>query len=125
MTFPLFIVQPDTVVRRHRSGFRLYWKWKSGKPGRPKVPQEAITLIRKMSRENSTWGAPRIHREPRKLGLELSEPTVAKYRVRSLKPPSQTWKTFLRNHLADAVAIDFFTVPTAVWTGRRLIQAFP
>lgn len=150
----LFIVQPATVVGWHRKGFRLYWKWKSGKPGRPRVPQETRTIIRRMSRENSTWGAPRIHGELLKLGIDLSEPTIAKYMVRTRKPPSQTWKTFLQNHMGETVAVDFLTVPTApfkilyvflilsherrkivhfnvtssptaVWAGRQLIQAFP
>jgi len=110
----LVIVQPDTVVRWHRQGFRLYWRWKSRPKtvGRPKVETEIRKLIRRMCRENPTWGAPRIHSELQLLGYDVSETTVAKYMVRHRKPPSQTWRAFLDNHLTDIVAIDFFTVPT-------------
>ena len=118
----LVIVQPDTVVRWHRQGFRLYWRFKSrGKPGRPKVEAEIHKLVRRMCRENPSWGAPRIPSELELLGYEVSETTVAKYMVRRRNPPSQTWRTFLDNHLADIVAIDFFTVPTATF---RILFAF-
>jgi hypothetical protein len=110
----LIIVKPETVVKWHREGFRLYWRWKSRAPiGRPKIDLEVRELIRRMSRENPLWGVPRLQSELRLLGFEVAERTVAKYRVKQAKPPSQTWKTFLRNHASQIVAIDFFTVPTA------------
>ena len=107
----LCIVQPETVIRWHRRGFKLYWRWKSrhGKPGRPPIPQEIRELIRRMSRENPRWGAPRICSELLLLGHDVAERTVAKYMVRSRQPPSQTWRTFLDNHVPDIVACDFFT----------------
>src|SRR5262249_53636547 len=96
----LIIVKPETVIKLHRQGFRLYWRWKSKAPvGRPKIDKEIRELIRKMSRENPLWGTPRIQAELRLLGYDLAESTVAKYRVKSKKPPSQTWKSFLRNHV--------------------------
>jgi len=93
----LMIVKAETVIAWHRKGFRLFWTWRirRGKPGRPKVPQEIRDLIRMLSRNNPGWGAPRIHGELLKLGIEITEPTVAKYMVRHRKPPSQTWRTFL------------------------------
>src|SRR5499427_5878905 len=107
------IIKPETVIAWHRRGFRLYWSWKSRHPlGRPSLSAEVITLIRKMSLANPRWGAPRIHGELLKLGFELSEATVAKYMVRHRKPPSQTWRTFLANHMKDMVSSDFFVVPT-------------
>jgi putative transposase len=110
----LLIVKPETVIAWHRKGFRLYWTWKvrRGKPGRPAVPPEVRDLIRMMSRNNPMWGAPRIHGELLKLGIEITEPTVAKYMLRTRKPPSQTWRTFLENHVKSMVSVDFFTVPT-------------
>jgi|SRR5271169_972956 len=109
----LVIVKPETVIAWHRRGFRLYWRWKCRHTqGRPSVSREVIVLIRKMSLANPRWGAPRIHGELLKLGFELSQATVAKYMVRRRKPPSQTWRTFLRNHMRDMVATDFFVVPT-------------
>lgn len=110
----LVIVQPQTVVAWHRKGFRLYWRWKSraGKCGRPRVSHETRELIKQMSRANPLWGAPRIHGELLKLGIEISQATVAKYMVRRRKPPSQTWRTFLENHVQQLVAIDFLVVPT-------------
>ena len=112
----LVIVKPETVIKWHRQGFKYYWRWKSrsGRVGRPKIDQEIRDLIRRMSRENPTWGAPRIQAELHLLGYEVAESTVAKYRVRSRKPPSQTWKSFLRNHAGQIAAIDFFTVPTVM-----------
>jgi hypothetical protein len=108
------IVQPDTVLRWHRSAFRLYWRWKSRSGGgRPKVPIEVRTLIRRMSVENPLWGAPRIHGELLKLGIEVAQSTVAKYMAKSLPGGSgQTWKTFLRNHAAGIGAMDFLGLPT-------------
>ena len=110
----LMIVKAETVVAWHRKGFRLFWTWKihRGKPGRPKVPQEVRDLIRMMSRNNPRWGAPRIHGELLKLGIEITQPTVAKYMVRRRKPPSQSWRTFLDNHVKSMVSVDFFVVPT-------------
>ena len=144
------------MVAWHRAGFRLFWTWKvrHGQPGRPLISCEVRDLIRKMCRENNGWGAPRIHGELLKLGIDIGETTVSKYMVRSRKPPSQTWRTFLGNHLTQMVSIDFFTVPTlrfqvlyvflvmahdqrrilhcnvtahptAEWTGQQLREAFP
>ncbi len=152
----LVIVQPQTVVRWHQQGFKLYWQWKSRskKPGRPKIDAEIRKLIRRMSLENPTWGTPRIRSELRLLGNETSKATVDKYKVRHRKPPSQTWRAFLDNHVPDIVAVDFFTVPTATfrilfcfivlrhhrrmvvhfnvtahptarWTAQQIVEAFP
>ena len=113
----LVIVKPETVIGWHRQGFRLFWKWKSchGKPGRPRTSKEIRELIRRMSRENPLWGAPRIHGELLKLGIDVSQATVTRYMVRHPKPPSQTWRTFLDNHVGCLVSIDFFVVPTATF----------
>ena len=110
----LVMVKPETVVGWHRRGFRLFWTWKvrRGQPGRPVVPADVRQLIRKMSRENPLWGAPRIHGELLKLGIEVGETSVGKYMARGSKPPSQTWRTFLENHVKTMVSVDFFTVPT-------------
>jgi putative transposase len=152
----LVIVKPETVIKWHRQGFKYYWRWKSksGHVGRPRIDQEIRGLIRRMSFENPTWGVPRIQAELHLLGYEVADSTVAKYRVRSHKPPSQTWKSFLRNHAGQIAAIDFFTVrtvtfnvlygfvvllhdrrrvvhfnvtahPTALWTAQQIIEAFP
>ncbi len=114
---PLAIVQPETAIRWHKRGFRLYWRWKSRPrwPGRKQVPREIRDLIRSMSRSNPLWGAPRIHGELLKLGVTVSQATVSKYMIRHQKPPSQTWRTFLSNHAKDIVSIDFFTVPIATF----------
>jgi len=113
----LAIVQPETVIKWHHLGFKLFWRWKSkrGKPGRPPIERELRDLIRRMSRENPTWGAPRILSELILLGHDVAEETVAKYMVRNKKPPSQTWRTFLANHVPDIAACDFFTVPTVTF----------
>ena len=109
----LAIVKPDTIVRWHRAGFRLYWCWKSRRRGgRPTVPLEIRKLIREMSIANSLWGAPRIHGELLKLGIEIGQTSVAKYMVRRTGPPSQGWKTFLNNHADGIAAMDLFVVPT-------------
>ena len=152
----LYTLRPATVVKWHREGFTRYWRWRSRakKAGRPTIDAEIPELIRQMSRENPLWGAPRILSELQLLGYKLSERTVAKYMVRSNKPPSQKWRTFLQNHASDIVAIDFFTVPTATfrvlfcfvvlchdrrrvvhfnvtehptaaWTAQQVIEAFP
>jgi len=107
------VVQPDTILRWHRAGFRAYWRWKSrGRPGRPRVSRELRELIQRMSKENPLWGAPRIHRELVKLGFEIAESTVSKYMIRRRGPRSQTWRTFLRNHADAIAAIDLCVVPT-------------
>ena len=107
------IVKPETVVRWHRKGFRLYWRWKSRtRGGRPRIPSELRRLIRDMSIANALWGAPRIHGELLKLGIEVAQSTVAKYMARERRPPSQSWKTFLRNHAAGIAAMDLLVVPT-------------
>jgi putative transposase len=148
--------QAGTVLAWHRKGFRLFWTWKvrHGQPGRPTVSRETRDLIRRMCRENPTWGAPRIHGELLKLGIDIGQSSVTKYMVRCCKAPSQTWRTFLENHVSQLVSIDFFTVPTirfqvlyvflvlshdrrrilhfnvtrhptAAWTGQQLREAFP
>ena len=151
----LLIIQPSTVVQWHRQGFKLYWRWKSRKSlGRPPIEGEIRDLIRRMSRENPTWGAPRILSELLLLGRPVAESTVAKYMIRQPKPPSQTWRTFLENHGGQIAAVDFFTVPTvtfrvlyvflvlrhdrrrivhfnvtpnptARWTAQQIVEAFP
>jgi transposase InsO family protein len=118
----LTIIQPETLVRWHRAGFRCYWRWKS-RPvgGRPPIETELRLLIRRMSVENSLWGAPRIHGELLKLGFEVAQSSVAKYMVKRRGPPSQGWRTFLRNHAPDIAAMDLFVVPTI---GFDLLYAF-
>jgi putative transposase len=119
----LLLVKPDTVIAWHRKGFRLYWKWKSHrrKIGRPGISKELRGLIRNMSASNVLWGAPRLHGELLKLGIELSQATVAKYMVKHRKPPSQTWRAFLENHVKQLVSIDFFVVPTVTF---RILYVF-
>src|SRR5437762_13617643 len=107
------VVQPATILRWHRCGFRAYWRWKSrARPGRPRVDRELRALIRRMSEENPLWGAPRIHGELLKLGFEVAQSSVAKYMVKRCGPPSQGWCTFVRNHAPDIAAMDLFVVPT-------------
>ena len=110
----LVIVKPATVIAWHRQGFKCYWRWKSraGKCGRPFVSLETRELIRQMSKANPLWGAPRIHGELLKLGIEISQATVAKYMSRQGKSPSQSWRTFLENHVQQIVATDFLVVRT-------------
>ena len=109
----LAIVRPETVIRWHRAGFRSYWRWKSRhRCGRPTVPLEIRRLIRQMSIANPLWGAPRIHGELLKLGIDIGQTSVAKYMARRGAPPSQGWKTFLRNHADGIAAMDLFVVPT-------------
>ena len=116
------IVKPDTIISWSRKGFRLYWRWKSrARQGRPSTARDVRDLIRKMSLANPGWGAPRIHGELLKLGIDIGETTVAKYLVRPHRPPSQTWKTFLTNHVHELVCADFFVVPTATF---RLLFVF-
>jgi putative transposase len=119
---PLRIIKPETVIAWNRQGFRLYWSWKSrARNGRPMTTHEIRALIQKMSLANPRWGAPRIHGELLKLGIDIGETTVAKYMVRPRRPSSQTWKTFLKNHMQDLVSTDFFVVPTATF---RLLFVF-
>src|SRR3984885_6429522 len=109
----LIIIQPETLVRWHRAGFRRYWRWKSNwRGGRPRIEMELRALIRRMSMENQLWGAPRIHGELLKLGFSVAQSTVAKYMAKRRGPPSQGWRTFLRNHAPDIAAMDLFVVPT-------------
>lgn len=151
----LLIAKPETVIAWHRKGFRLYWRWKSrNRDGRPVVSGEVRDLIRKMSLANPLWGAPRIRGELLKLGIQVSQATVAKYMDHHRKPPSQTWRTFLANHTKGLVSTDFFVLPTitfkvlfvfvilahdrrrpvhfavtshptAEWTAQQLLEAFP
>src|SRR5476651_2850228 len=151
----LTIIRPETLVRWHRAGFRYYWRWKSGsRGGRPQIETDLRALIRQMSMENPLWGAPRIHGELLKLGFEVAQSSVAKYMVKQHWPPSQGWRTFLRNHAPDIAAMDLFvaptigfdllyafiivrldrrdlvwinvtTNPTAEWIARQLTEAFP
>lgn len=113
----LIVVKPETVIRWHRKGFKLFWAYKSRKKGagRPSLDPEITAHIKNMARANPLWGAPRIHGELLKLGIELHERTVSKIikRCRPRNPPSQTWKTFLKNHMFNTFAADFFVVPTA------------
>jgi putative transposase len=111
------IVQPATVLRWHRRAFAVYWGWQSrSRPqGRPSAPPELCALIRQMHQANPLWGAPRIHGELRKLGLDVSQTTVAKYLPRRTRPPSPTWGSFLRTHASQLATLDFFTVPTATF----------
>jgi hypothetical protein len=116
------IVQPETLVRWHRVGFRRYWCWKSSsRGGRPQIETELRALIRQMSTENQLWGAPRIHGELLKLGFSVAQSTVATYMVKRRGSPSQGWRAFLRNHAADIAAMDLFVVPTI---GFKLLYGF-
>lgn len=153
----VYIVQPDTVVRWHKRAFKFYWRRKSerGKRGRPSLDPEIRAIVLKMARANPLWGAPTIHGELLKLGIDISERTVSKLiRRRTRKPPSQTWRTFIKNHMTEMVAVDFLVVPTirfqllfvfvvlsharrrvvhfnatenptAEWTTQQVIEAFP
>src|SRR3989454_4163226 len=111
----LVIVTPDTVLRWQWRRFREYWTRLSCRPtgGRPPFDAEVQALVRRMAAANPLWGAPRIHAELLKLGLYLSERTVSRLMPKRRTPPSQTWRTFLTNHVRDLVSFDFFTVPTA------------
>jgi transposase InsO family protein len=123
------VVQPDTILRWHRAGFWAYWRWKSrGRRGRPRVSRELRELIQRMSKENPLWGAPRTHGELLKLGFEIAESTVSKYMIRHRGPPSQTWRTFLRNHADAIAAIDLCVVPTLTFEcllAQQIVEAFP
>jgi hypothetical protein len=112
----IHIVKPYTVIAWHRQGFRLFWTWKSRhRSGRPAVSPDVRALIREMSTANPLWGAPRIHRKLLKLGFSVSESTVGKYMRRHPHPPSQTWRTFLTNHMSQIMAADLFVVPTVTF----------
>ncbi len=114
----LIIVKPGTVIKWHRAGFRRYWTWpRRPKGGRPAIDPEIRALIKRMATSN-LWGAPRIHGELLKLGINVSEATVSKYLPRRRKPPSQTWRAFLENHVDTLVSVDFFTVPTVCFQVR-------
>ena len=149
------VVQPETILRWHRAGFRMFWRWKSrNRAGRPRIDRGLRDLIRRMSRENPLWGASRIHGELLMLGFEVAQSTVSKYMARGGRPPSQSWKTFLRNHAEAIAAIDMCVVrtvsfellfafivighgrrqllwfevtrhPTAAWLARQITEAFP
>jgi putative transposase len=151
----LILFQPETVIGWQRAGFRMFWRWKSRRRrGRPEKDPELIQLIRRMWAVNPTWGSPRIRDELAKLGLEASTATIRKYRPRSRRPPSQSWRTFLQNHASATAAMDFFVVPTvtfrllyvlvvitherrkvihfnlteaptAEWTAQQVVTAFP
>src|SRR5947207_14227194 len=103
------VFKPETLVRWHRSGFRLYWRWKSRRRvGRPAVPADIRDLIGTISRDNPLWGAPRIHGELLKLGIDIAQSTVAKYMSRRHGPRSPGWRAFLRNHTAHIAGVDLF-----------------
>jgi putative transposase len=131
----LLIVQPETIIRWHRESFRVFWKWKSrSAAGRPKIPEAQIDLIRQMANDNPLWGAPRIHGELLKLGIDISESTVLRYMPkRAPKTTTQRWKTLLKNHSTQIVSVDFLVVPTITFKllyvlvflshdGRRIIH---
>ena len=113
----LILVKPDTVVAWHRAGYRWFWRWRSRpqRVGRPRVAEEVRQLIRRMKRENPSWGAPRIHGELLLLGFDISEPTVSRYLQRLKRTPEKSqagqWLAFLNNHCEAIAAFDFFTVP--------------
>jgi transposase InsO family protein len=110
------VVQPETILRWHRAGFKAFWRWKSrNRAGRPKIDRGLRDLIQRMSKENSQWGASRIHGELLMRGFEFAQSTVSKYMVRGGTPPSQSWKTFLRNHALAIAAIDLCVVPTVTF----------
>jgi transposase InsO family protein len=108
-------------VRWHRRAFNAFWLWKSrGCPGRPKIPPDVRNLIRQVSLANPLWGAPRIHGELLKVGIDVAQSTVARYLVKGWRPPSQVWRTFLRNQAEGISSVDFFRAPTAAF---RLLYA--
>jgi transposase InsO family protein len=152
----MVLVKPASVIQWNRKGFRLYWRWRSGSRqiGRPKTSTEIRNLIRQMSMANPLWGAPRIHGELLKLGIEVSQATVGRYMPWRPKVPSPTWRAFLRNHMCDMAAVDMFVVatatfqllyalivlghdrrrvihfevtpnPTQIWLARQMTEAFP
>ena len=107
------ILRPETIVRWHRQGFRACWRWRSrARPGRPKVPADVRGLIGEISLANPLWGAPRIHGEILKLGIDVAQSSVAKYMAKHRRPPSPSWRAFLHNHADGLASIDLFVVPT-------------
>ena len=116
----MVLVKPATVVQWHRQGFRLYWRWRSHRLGRPKMRAEIRDLVHQMSLANRLWGAPRIHGELLKLGIKVSQATVGRYMPWRPKVPSPTWRTFIQNHMRDIAAVDMFVVTTATF---RLLYA--
>ena len=117
----LHIVQPETLVRWHRLGFRMLWRWKSRRRvGRPTINVEVRDLIREMSLANPLWGAPRIQGELEMLGIDVARSTIAKYMAKRRSPPSQGWKTFLHNHADGIASVDFLIAPTI---GFKLLYA--
>lgn len=152
----LVIVAPATVLNWQRRRFRRHWAMLSGRPpaGRPPVDAAIKALVRSMAAANPLWGAPRIHGELLKLGIDVAERPVSRLLPKRRSPPSQTWRTFLTNHVRDLVSVDFFTVPTArlrvlfvfvvlahdrrrvlhfnvtehptaAWTTQQIVDAFP
>ncbi len=152
----IVLVQPETVIRWHRDWLRRRWARCSGRnrAGRPPLDPDVRTLIVEMATANPLWGAPRIHGELRMLGIQVSERTVSRLLARLSRPPSQTWRTFLANHVSALASMDFFTVrtltgrllfvfvvlshdrrrilhvnctarPTSAWTAQQLVEAFP
>jgi len=151
----LVIVRPETVIGWQRKAFRAFWRWKSrSRGGRPSINPAIIHLIRRMWKVNPTWGSIRIQDELAHLGIHVSDATVRKYRPKAPRPPSQTWRSFLKNHVRCMAAMDFFVVPTstfrvlyvliilthhrrrvvhfnitasptAVWTTQQIRNAFP
>ena len=115
---PLAFVKPATVIAWHRRGFQRYWRWRSRKPGRPRIPAEYIAFIRRMSIEQPGWGEDRIADELAiKLGIRHSTSTIRRYMARRREPRGgQTWKTFVKNHASQIFAVDFLTQPTALFT---------
>jgi putative transposase len=116
----MVLVKPTTVIQWHRKGFRLFWRWRSRRSGRPKIGADIRALLRRMSKANPLWGAPRIHGELLKLGIKISQATVGRWMPWRPKVPSPTWRSFLRNHMPDIAAIDMFVVATATF---RLLYA--
>ncbi|HET9320459.1 MAG TPA: hypothetical protein VFO27_11815, partial [Bryobacteraceae bacterium] len=122
----IIIIQPKTVIRWHRRGFRAYRRWKSRQVGgRPRIDSEMRALIRQISHENPLWDAPRIHGELLMLGFEVAESTVGRYMARRRWPPSQGWKTFLRNHTATSRVCGASRLPTVIGTKRTGRQSLP
>jgi putative transposase len=152
----LVFVQPATVLAWQRTRFREHWARlsRTGRPGRPAISREVRNLIREISGANPQWGSPRILGELRKLGIPVAKSTIEKYRVRPCRPPSPAWRAFLKNHVTELAALDFFTVPTvgfkvlfvlivlahdrrkvlhfnvtdhptAQWTAQQVVEAFP
>jgi hypothetical protein len=152
----LVIVKTETVIAWHRKGFRLFWTWKTrrGNPGRPAAPKELRQLIRILSRENPLWGAPHIHGELLKLGINIGETSVSKYMVRHRKTSVTDMEDIPGQSLKTMVSVDFFVVPTiqfqilyvflvlayerrrilhfavtphptAEWTAQQMREAFP